>query len=363
MVIKSTERFPALSPERRARALAPPSGLVEVVIDTDPTNEIDDQFAVAWGLLRRDRLAVVGLHACPFLLGPELARVPGVFTELDRRRGRDKLGRSLGPAEAVVRAESELRHIATLVGAKVPVIPGAPSFMPDSQTPVRSESADHLIEASLEARDGPLYVAAIGCLTNVASALLLDPTLVERIVVVWTAGYPASWARANVSYNMCLDLAAAEVVLESGVPLVYLPGYYVAEELRVSMPDLRAQVAGRGALGDYLYRVAEPVIGTEPGRSRVLWDLIAIAWLAEPAWVLTDMVPTPVLGADLYWGPVPGGRHLMLEAYDVDRDAIIGDLFSRLGSGPAPATPTAPAEMVERSRTTAQGPPHGSLDR
>ena len=37
--------------------------VLDVVIDTDPVNEVDDQFAVAWALLRPDRLRVRALLA------------------------------------------------------------------------------------------------------------------------------------------------------------------------------------------------------------------------------------------------------------------------------------------------------------
>ena len=38
-------RFPTLTEAERLRALAPPSGRISAVLDTDD-NEIDDQFAV-----------------------------------------------------------------------------------------------------------------------------------------------------------------------------------------------------------------------------------------------------------------------------------------------------------------------------
>ena len=58
----------------------------------------------------------------------------------------------------------------------------------------------------------------------------------------------------------------------------------------------------------------------------MIWDLLNIAYLVEPGWLSTDLVPSPVLGADLRWQHPPG-RHLLREAYDVDRDAVFGDLF------------------------------------
>ncbi|MGH9129678.1 MAG: hypothetical protein ACRDY2_12120 [Acidimicrobiales bacterium] len=96
-----------------------------------------------------------------------------------------------------------------------------------------------------------------------------------------------------------------------------------------------ASVAGRGPLGEYLYGIAErsPMLGSKPGRSKVIWDLIAVAWLVEPRWLATALVSTPRLGSALEWLAVADpGRHLMREAYDVDRDAIFADLYRCLAA-------------------------------
>jgi hypothetical protein len=140
---------------------------------------------------------------------------------------------------------------------------------------------------------------------------------------------------------------ASRALLESGVPFVYLPGYYVGEQLRISLPELREHVRGRGAVGDYLYALAErsPFMGTHPGASKVIWDLINVAWVLQPSWLRTGLVATPRLGEDLRWEDAGSDRHVMREAWGVDRDAVYGDLFRVLaenaerpiGARPAPS--------------------------
>lgn len=333
-------RFPILAPARRAARLVPPPGLVDVVIDTDATNEIDDEYAVVWALLRSDRLRLHGLVACPYGFSPELIASGALLAELDAKRLARRLTAAgidvsriprLDPGDGMRRAHAELSRILGLAGdstaARVHV--GAERYLPRADEPVDSPGARFLIEAAHDNGDQPLYVVAIGCATNVASALLLDPSLVERIVVVWTAAYPSFWPGANASFNLAQDVPAARVLLESGVPLVFLPGYYVGEELRVSRAEIAAHVAGRGVFGEYLHGLyeAHPRGGHMLGQSKVLWDLINIAWLLEPAWFSVHSVPTPSLGDDLRWIPHGSGRHAMLEAIDVDRDEIFADLY------------------------------------
>jgi len=62
----------------------------------------------------------------------------------------------------------------------------------------------------------------------------------------------------------------------------------------------------------------------------VMWDMINIAWLIEPKWVPTSLVPTPTLNDDLCWVDHEVSGFLMREAHGIDRDAIFRDFFSKL---------------------------------
>jgi purine nucleosidase len=46
--------FPEITEAERVRLFTPPTGKVEVVLDTDTFNEIDDQFALTHALLSPD---------------------------------------------------------------------------------------------------------------------------------------------------------------------------------------------------------------------------------------------------------------------------------------------------------------------
>lgn len=86
---------------------------------------------------------------------------------------------------------------------------------------------------------------AIGCLTNLASALLLKPAAAERLVVVWTLAYPSWCPFSNAgSLNLVQDVIATKVVLDSGVPFVYLPGFYIGAQLRLSAEEIAARIQG-----------------------------------------------------------------------------------------------------------------------
>ena len=66
------------------------------------------------------------------------------------------------------------------------VFEGSRGYLPDGETPVESEAARDLVKKAMAMPEGELlYVVAIGAITNVASAILMEPEIVKKICVVW----------------------------------------------------------------------------------------------------------------------------------------------------------------------------------
>ena len=350
--------------------LALPRPCPRIVIDTDAANEIDDQFALAWALLSPHELRIDGVYAAPFSFAhrrAEMIRARDALAHpanasaaelelalhhaaaLELARTKDWVLETLDlapfnpPGIGMERSHREILNVFELCGIAPGerVQRGSTDYLHSLDAPPRSDAALHLVCAARAApADEPLYVVALGCLTNVAAALLLAPDICDRVVVVWTAGYPSHAPQTNFAFNLEQDLLATQVVLDSGIPLVYLPGYHVGAQLRLSTPEVEHHIAGCGAIGAYLARLythnpLHEMLGIESveGRSWVIWDLINIAWLLNPTWVPTDLTPTPLLGPDRKWRH-DGARHPMREAYAVQRDAIFLDLFGKLAKAP-----------------------------
>jgi inosine-uridine nucleoside N-ribohydrolase len=213
--------------------------------------------------------------------------------------------------------------------------------LPGPHEPLRTEAAEHLIERAMAEDERPLYVAAIGAVTNIASAILMEPRIIERIVVVWTSSYP-SWSPLPSwpSLNLVQDLAASRLLFDSGVPLVYLPGFYIGAQLTISLPDMERWVKGHGRIGDYLYHLYthNPIriqlgVTDAAHRTWVIWDLICFAWLMQSEWVPSRLTPSPVLDEELLWQHPPG-RHAIREAVGIFRDEIFRDFYRKLETAP-----------------------------
>jgi inosine-uridine nucleoside N-ribohydrolase len=297
----------ALSDEQRIRLLAPPAGPVRMVLDTDTYNEIDDQFALAYTLLSPERLALEAIYAAPF-----------------------HNNRSAGPADGMRRSYDEILRVLERLGRPeaAPVHRGATAWLPERGLPERSAAVDDLIARAMAPGDGPLYVVAIGAITNVAAAILLEPAIIGRVVVVWLGGHPTAW-HDTTEFNLKQDMRASQLIMDCGAPLVRVPCINVTEHLRTTTAELERFVRGRGPIGDYLSQIFEEYRPEHYARSKELWDLGPVAWLVEPAWCESALVHTPILTAARTWSHDPR-RHLSREVLRVDRDAIFADLFRKL---------------------------------
>ncbi|MBN1815087.1 MAG: nucleoside hydrolase [Anaerolineae bacterium] len=299
-------KFPVITDALRLERLEPPSGKVSMVLDTDTYNEIDDQFALVHALLSPDRLDVEAVYAAPF-----------------------HNDRSTGPGDGMEKSYGEILRLLDRLDISPDgfAFRGSSGFLPDWDHPYRSEAALDLVERAL-ATDAPLYVAAIGAITNVASAILIESAIIERIVVVWLGGHARHWPHTR-EFNLKQDIQAARLVFDCGVPLVRIPCLGVASHLLTTLSEIERYVQGRGAIGDYLAEIFRAYYKDHYARSKVIWDVAAIAYLLDADWVPTDLVHSPIVTDQATWSFDPS-RHLIRCARSVDRDAIFKDLFTKL---------------------------------
>jgi inosine-uridine nucleoside N-ribohydrolase len=237
----------------------------------------------------------------------------------------------------------EIRRLLKMLGRSADgfAYRGSGQFMKGAGQPVESAAAANLIARAMRPRDKLLYVATLGAPTNVASAILLEPRIKEKIAVVWLGGTPHEWPSAR-EFNLQQDIHASRTLFDSGVPLIRIPTKNVAEHLRTTLPEMERFLKGRSVLCDYLfdqfveyYKAATAKRPQPFPWSKVIWDISTIAWLIDPRWIPTRLTPSPILNDDFTWSQKPD-RHPVRVATDVRRDEIFFDLFGKLsGAGKA----------------------------
>ena len=215
--------------EQKLKNMMVPEGKVDVVLDTDTYNEIDDQFAIAYLLLSKEKLNTKAIYAAPF-----------------------SNARAATPGEGMEKSYDEILKILDLMGEKVDVFKGSNQYLLDEKNPVISSAAKDLAERVKNySPEHPLYVVAIGAITNIASAILLNPQVAENTVIVWLGGH-AHHFHDTYEFNMYQDVAAARAVMGSGAPFVQLPCMGGVSSFTVSKPDLEYWLKGKNVLSDYL---------------------------------------------------------------------------------------------------------------
>jgi inosine-uridine nucleoside N-ribohydrolase len=280
-----------------------------LIVDTDAKNEADDQFAIVHALLS-PTLDVRGLVAAHF--------------------GAERSDRSMAESR------EEIELLLDLMGltGEVVVADGAETGIPDEQTPRDSAGARLIIEESkLATADDPLFVTFLGPLTDMASAILIDPEIVRRdVIVIWIGGmgYDADWNYPALEFNLRNDIAAANVTFGSGMTVWQVPAT-VYSMVSVGYAELEEKIGGTSKIADYLIEQLHEWNAAhhgEPIESRSLGDSPAISLVLNPRGGVFRTIPAPRFGRE--GGYLPGSGHPVRVFETVDIRYLLEDMFAKI---------------------------------
>ncbi|QHC65474.1 nucleoside hydrolase [Rathayibacter sp. VKM Ac-2759] len=273
-----------------------------LIVSTDAANEADDQFAIVQALLTTT-LDIRGLVSAHF-------GGPG-----SRDASRREIDRTVG-----------------LSGVPAPVLDGSADPLPDERTAAPSDGSRLIVDEAL--RDaGRLWIAVLGPLTDVASALLEEPSIASRdVVVVWVGGPPYDEIPSyHPEFNLINDVAAANVVMASGVALWQIP-MPVYSMVGIGHAELRTRLGGTSPLADYLVDqliAFNDTIDYGPLDFRSLGDSPAIGAVMNPAGGRWRSRPAPRFSTSGDLLPTAGPHPIRVcEAFDTRW--LIEDLIAKL---------------------------------
>lgn len=300
-------KFEKLPVEELIKRLNPPTGKIKVVLDTDTYNEIDDQFALAYALKSPEKIDLQAVYAAPF-----------------------HNNRSVSPEDGMEKSYDEILKIFKLlnISAEGLVYHGSREYLKDENTPQESEAARDLVKKAMACEGELLYVVAIGAITNVASAILMEPKIKDKIAVVWLGGNAHYWPH-TWEFNLMQDIHASRIIFDCGVPLIQIPCSGVTTHLMTTIPELQYYLMGKSVIGTYLTEIVRRYTDNPYAWSKVIWDIVTIAWLINPDWVSTNIVHSPILTDQMTYS-FDEGRHFIRIATSLNRDLIFGDLFKKL---------------------------------
>ena len=279
---------------------------IPVVLSTDVGNEIDDQWAITYLLLqpRFDVLGVMSAHA-PSISAPAGHTSYRILVDVVENR----LGMSAHP----------------------PLIEGGSLPMENAKTPRPSPAVNFLIETSRRfSKNNRLTVLMIGAATDVSSAILTDPTIVERVRVI-QMGFTDE--QDGNEFNVANDVHAVQAILDSNVPLVVGTGKVCRASLSLTLDQAREMLAKRGAIGAWLweeyqawyFRYVKPLRVNDFSKPWVIWDDITLAYAL--GMTTQHTLPRPRLRDDMTVEQVKTDRTITWIT-DVDEPRMWADFLS-----------------------------------
>lgn len=251
-------------------------------------------------------------------------------------------------AQVSVQNAQEILRLMGLTG-KIAVHLGATSRMANASTPIDCAGARAIVAEAMRDDPLPLYITVGGGLTEMASALLLEPKIAERCTLVWIGGGSHPQGSRN-EYNLNLDRKAAQAVFnDTKIPIFQVTesGYGTCQ---ISDTEIQAYVAPYGLIGAWLYqRIFEgsPAFaryGLNAGETWTLGDSPLVLLTALTGWVPSGRsrpmkyertsspyqeLFVPHLKDDGTYEPRSEGR--LMRVFDsVDTRLMFGDFFAKM---------------------------------
>ncbi len=246
---------------------------VKLYIDADTANEVDDLYAIVRALIEPS-FDIVGLGSAQW----QVSHWSSPTSLEDSQRLNEVL-------------------LAFLQRKDIPAPRGAAARLFDwgADRAQHSAAAYHIInEAHKMPEHEKLTVVTLGALTNVASAIMIDPAIIPKIKLYMlgtTFDFDnAIWRKRD--FNVVMDIQAINEILDAeGLEMHVMPGN-VAAAMTFDLQRCENEFAGKNDLTTFLYM--RWVNHMDGGRyQRTIWDLAVISAMLFPDWAEEVQVQGP----------------------------------------------------------------------
>ena len=293
-----------------------------VIIDNDFAGDPDGLFQLAHHVLCSS-VQVVQVIA---------SRLPDVMISPDR--------------DSVAEGVEAANDVLALSGSSLRAMRGAREALASSGGSTASDTTEAIVrEAMRKDTDLPLFYAAGGGLTELATAYLLEPRIADRLTLVWIGGGGYQAPADELEFNTSADLRAAQILFGSAVPIWQVPETTYAQCL-VSWEELNRDIAPLGQLGSYLvdrWRTftdrVEQMFGASLGECAVLGDspLVLLTALrgtfrADPSSSPSHSVPRMPIRDDGSYGEPVSALPPIRVFTAVDMRLMYADLVAKLAA-------------------------------
>ena len=279
---------------------------INVILDTDTYNECDDQFALSYLIKNKNLFNIEAITIAPY----------------------SHATRNVSVIEGQELSYNEVIKISKWLNfdTKDKIFKGSMDYLQNGYYE-NNPAVDKIIELAL--KNEKTYILAIGAITNIALAIEKEPSIIDKIEVIWLGGNELGYAD-NMEYNFRQDIKAVKVVFNSKVKLTILPCKNVISKLKIDINTLKEKIGNKSELCNYLidrfYNDGYHGIQKE----RVIWDISVIAYMINKKWFEVKEISCPIVNEDSSYTLTDNGHKIKIVT-DANREEIYNDLFRKLG--------------------------------
>jgi hypothetical protein len=294
---------------------------IRVIFDTGTNNELDDQHALAY-----------------LLFNQSIFKIEAITINTTSSGGNIEM--QYAEAKRVL----QLCHADTLPVLKgadksfKEILPTIDSIVYDGQDAVQA-----IINTALQPAQNKLTIIAVGKLSNIALAIAKEPSIENRIRLVWLgSNYPEpgehNQNNDTIAMNYILnravefEIATVRYGKPSGTDAVKI----TKEEINKVMPGLGPRISnpitGRHGgefycFGDYSVNLFDHIDYHGDPPSRSLFDMAAVAIVKNPSWAESKSIAAPIFISN-QWKDRPINSRKIIIWENFNKEAIIGDFIS-----------------------------------
>lgn len=277
---------------------------INLILDTDASNECDDLFALAYLLKSQDKFNIEAITIAP------CSHPSKNITVKDGQKS----------------SYNEILKICNMLNFNTNnrVFKGSSNYIQNGYNE-DNDAVNRIIEVAL--KNDKTYILVIGAITNIALAIKKEPKIVNRIELVWLGGNELGY-KDNFEYNFRQDIDAVKIVFESNVKLTILPCNNVISDLKIHINILRDNL-GDTELDNYLIeRFCND--GYHPyNEERIIFDIAVVAYMINKRWFKTKKISTPIINTDTSY-KMTKVKNKITFVTKANRDKIYKDLFKKL---------------------------------
>ncbi len=250
---------------------------LSLIIDADTANEVDDLYALVRVIIEPS-INLLGITSAQFHTSP----LASDTTVLESQKINETLLQIMN-----------VKDIPLPVGSNDPII--------NEDEPASSEASQFIIDKALQMPgEEILHLVILGSCTNVASAILQDPTIIPRINVhylgFWHDQETNSYNKKE--FNSGNDTLAVEILLNTRGLKLDIMSATTSQHLVFEKEKVDSLLKGQGGVADYLVDRWESYTrwwtDEDPLKERwIMWDLALIEALLKPEMATRAKFTTP----------------------------------------------------------------------